>query len=96
MNTLKLVGIALFTAAVTAVSVVWYVDYKINRVTEAIMAPVYETTEKVNDTIEDIETAGDTVADTVESGIDQAKSDITYEIDTARDFATKVGDWLDL
>lgn len=99
MNTLKTIGIALFVAAVTAASVVWYIDYKINQVTEAVMAPVHSTTEKVSDTVSTVtEAVGDIVDDASSEMTEQsaqAQADLAYEWKNAKDLASNAGDWLD-
>jgi uncharacterized protein YoxC len=105
MNTLKTMGIALFVAAVTAVSVVWYIDYKINQVTEAVMSPVYATTEKVTQTIDVVEdhvtTATDLVDGVVEDAnveisdkYDQARADVLFEWENAKSLASDANAWL--
>lgn len=99
---MKTVGIALFAAVVTAASVVWYIDHKINQMTEAVMAPVHETAATVSDTITgvqsavdqavtNVEGAGDDLAASVDRSIDAARSQITTGIEQGRaDLAVEV------
>ena len=106
VRTLKTLGITLVVAAITAGSVVWYIDYKVDQVTEAVMAPVYETEERFETTISEIgesvvtsmdavdatlETAGDRIADDLEG----ARAAVQYEIEKTRDLRGKVLDWVD-
>lgn len=105
MSAIKTMGIAVFVAVVTAASVVWYVDHKINQVTEAVMTPVHATTEKIGTTIDAIERTADrassvldsTVAETgaqLSSQLDSVRDDLTVEWDNAQELSSRVGDWL--
>lgn len=105
MNAMKSVGIAVFVAAVTATSVVWYIDYKINQVTEAVMAPVYATSEKVGSTIDDIEQTFDEASAAVDATVAQAGDelsskfygagdDLVIEWENALELSSRVGNWL--
>lgn len=98
MNTLKTIGVAVFVAAVTALSVVWYIDYKVNQVTEAVLAPVHSTTEKVTETVsiatEVVEGVVDGAETEVSDGFDKARADLIYEWENAKDLAGDASDWL--
>jgi len=104
MSALKSLGIAVLVAVVTAASAVWYIDYKVNQVAEAVMAPVHATTEKVGDTIEAIEQTVDVPSTAVDATIDrageylarelgEARDDLAVEWDNAQDLSVRVGDW---
>lgn len=95
MNTLKTMGIAVFVAAITAVSVVWYIDYKINQMTEAVMAPVHATTEKVTDTIDVVEDGVSTATGEISDQYEGALADLQYEWENAKGLAATAGSWLD-
>ncbi|MGD2042525.1 MAG: hypothetical protein PVJ28_02680 [Acidimicrobiia bacterium] len=105
MNALKTVGIALFVAVVTAASVVWYIDYRISQMAEAVMAPIHETTDRVDRAIQEVGDSVETATGAVESTVDEtrsriaenlegARSDIEYEVENVQDLAGRIGDWL--
>lgn len=106
MRLLKTAGVTLLVAAVTAGSVVWYIDYKINQMAEAVMAPVRETTETVGETIDEIEESVDVAKDAVDTtfettkeqianDLEKARGAVEYEIERARDLHTTVEQWVD-
>ncbi|MFZ0014218.1 MAG: hypothetical protein WAL25_08900, partial [Acidimicrobiia bacterium] len=105
MSALRSLGIAVFVAIVTAASVVWYIDYKVNQAVEAVMAPVHATTEKVGDTIAEVEQTVDVATSAVDATLGQAgdylarelgetRDDLALEWDNARDLSAQVGDWI--
>jgi hypothetical protein len=104
MSALKLLGIAVLVAVVTPASVVWYIDYKVNQVAEAVMAPVHATTGKVGDTIEEIEQTVDGASAAVDATLDQAgeylvrelveaRDDLAVEWENAQELSDRVADW---
>jgi hypothetical protein len=105
MKALKTVGIAVFVAAVTATSVVVYVDHKVNQMTEAVMAPIESVTDTVNETVVTVEESVATTVDAVDSTLDESaaqlvdraastRDDLAHEWNNAKGFKSKVGAWL--
>lgn len=84
MKSLKTLSIAVFVAAVTAASVVWYIDYKINQVTVAMMAPVHASTAMVNETIADVQDGVQTTSDAIGTAIDATGDEVTGRLEGFR------------
>lgn len=84
MNLLKTLGIAVFVAAVTAASVVWYVDYKITKAAEAVMAPIHQTTDAIDETIGDIGETVDSATQTFGSVYSDARDRVALDIESTR------------
>lgn len=85
MKYLKTAGIAVFVAAVTAVSVVLYIDYRIDRIVEAVIAPVDATSEAVTDTV-------DVATESFVTTLDNTRSDLETEWENGKRAAGDISD----
>jgi len=93
-----------FVAAVTAASVVAYIDHKVNRMTEAVMAPIESApirSTKRRDGGRVSRTTFDVVDSTLDEGgaqlVDRAsptRDNLAHEWNNAKGFQSKVGAWL--
>jgi F0F1-type ATP synthase membrane subunit b/b' len=95
MKIARMFGIGLLSAVLAAVSVVWYIDYKIDQAAEAVMAPVRQAADqlsetadgirdRVTDASEAVAEAGDEVRATIDRSRSEAEDRVTVRLERAR------------